>query len=257
MARKKAKHDRRHWHEEDQFWEAVRPVLFSRSRLEKASTEVPQIIELLEMEPGMSVLDSCCGVGRHTLELARRGFRVTGLDRTRSYLDEAARTLRDADLGAELCQGDIRSFHRARSFDVVLNLFTSFGYFEHPGDDDRVLANFYSSLKPGGQLLIEMAGKELVARDLQERIWHREEDAFLLEEPRVRPGWNWIDNRWIVVTNRKRVELELHLRLYSACELTGLIACAGFEEIEVFGDLEGSYYDDQAHRLVVTARKPE
>ena len=76
------------WHEQDQFWEMV--PLFGPDRLEMAPEEVEGVISLLGIEPGASVLDLCCGVGRHSLELARRGYRVTGVDRTASYLQTAS-----------------------------------------------------------------------------------------------------------------------------------------------------------------------
>jgi 2-polyprenyl-3-methyl-5-hydroxy-6-metoxy-1,4-benzoquinol methylase len=79
------------WHEQDTFWDTVAPVLFVERRWSDAPVEVEQVVSLLGIEPGARVLDLCCGVGRHSLELARRGFHVTGVDRTRPYLDRASR----------------------------------------------------------------------------------------------------------------------------------------------------------------------
>ena len=67
-------HETKCWHELDEFWNTVEPVLFSDRRMENAPVEVDRIINLLKMTPGQHVLDLCCGVGRHTLELARRGL---------------------------------------------------------------------------------------------------------------------------------------------------------------------------------------
>jgi len=79
------------WYEQDTFWETVAPTLFTQRRWEDAPAEVEQVVSLLGIESGAHVLDLCCGVGRHSLELARRGFQVTGVDRTRPYLDRASR----------------------------------------------------------------------------------------------------------------------------------------------------------------------
>ena len=76
------------WREEDSFWEIAGPVLFTEQRWEYAPREVGAMVSLLGLSPGARVLDMCCGVGRHSLEFARRGFRVTGVDRTGTYLDE-------------------------------------------------------------------------------------------------------------------------------------------------------------------------
>ena len=75
------------WHELDNFWESV--PLFTEQQLQKAAEEVEGVISLLELEPGASVLDLPCGVGRHSLEFARRGYPVTAVDRTASYLQTA------------------------------------------------------------------------------------------------------------------------------------------------------------------------
>ena len=78
------------WHEQDTFWDTVAPTMFTQQRWKDAPAEVKQVVSLLGIEPGVHILDLCCGVGRHSLELARRGFCVTGVDRTRPYLDRAS-----------------------------------------------------------------------------------------------------------------------------------------------------------------------
>src|SRR5206468_5375646 len=114
-----------------------------------------------------SVLDLCCGPGRHSLEFARHGFQVTGVDRTARYLDAARAAATGEGLTVEFVQGDMPHFQRPAAFDVALNLFTSFGYFEDEAEDLCVLRHLHTSLKPGGQVLLEMAGKEPLARDFQ------------------------------------------------------------------------------------------
>src|SRR5881628_13799 len=73
------------WHEQDEFWEAFGPTLFSERHWSTAPVEVDGIISLLRLQPGMSIVDLCCGPGRHSLEFARRGFQVTAVDRTTRY----------------------------------------------------------------------------------------------------------------------------------------------------------------------------
>ncbi|MHA2315746.1 MAG: class I SAM-dependent methyltransferase, partial [Candidatus Hermodarchaeia archaeon] len=77
------------WHEQDSFWETFAPVIFNKKVILAAPQEVEQLTNLLNLQQDSIICDMCCGVGRHSLELARRGFKVTGVDRTRSYLQEA------------------------------------------------------------------------------------------------------------------------------------------------------------------------
>jgi SAM-dependent methyltransferase len=243
------------WYDQDNFWETFESVLFDPQRLENTSAEVDDIIKLLDIKADSRILDLCCGIGRHTLELARRGFTITGVDRTRHYLDKAQKQAQRDNLKIEFIHSDMRQFKRSGSFDVVLNLFTSFGYFEDPEDDRKVISNINDSLKPGGKLLMEMMGKEVLARIFRERDWSEEDGYLLLQERKLNQNWGWIEVRWILIKDGQRSESTLSHRLYSAAELSSLLSNAGFSKTRVYGDLEGSEYDHQAKRLVVMGEK--
>lgn len=248
-------HKTKPWHEQDAFWETVAPVLFVQRRWSDAPVEVEQVVYLLGLGSGAHVLDLCCGVGRHSLELARRGFQVTGVDRTRLYLDRASRRAEAEGLKVEFVQSDMRTFCRPDAFDAVVNLFTSFGYFEDPEDDRQVAMNVYRSLKSGGAFLIDIVGKEVLARIFRERDWYEENGLLVLQERKVSKNWSWMESRWIMFKDNNRAELNLSHRIYSAVELASLLAECGFAHIDAYGNLEGIAYDHLARRLVVVARK--
>ncbi|HEY66101.1 MAG TPA: class I SAM-dependent methyltransferase [Caldilineae bacterium] len=246
------------WHDDDTFWEQMRDRMFHHKRWEATSVEIDHVLALLNLPAAATILDMPCGPGRHALELARRGFRVTGVDRTVAYLDEARERAQEAGVNVEWIKADMRDFHLPGMFDAAINLFTSFGYFEDPAEDRQVAENFFTSLKPGGQLLMDMMGKEVLARIFRERDWHEEEDGTLfLEERQVTQNWSWIENRWIAIRGRQRVEFHLGHRLYSAAELTALLTSVGFTNVSAYGSLAGDPYDHTARRLVVLAHKPE
>lgn len=243
------------WHEEDNFWETFAPVLFHPKRLEKTKEEVDNILSLLKINPPASLLDLCCGPGRHSLELARRGFSVTGVDRTKTYLEKARKLAKKEHLKAEFIQKDMRKFCKPNTFDVAINLFTSFGYFNDPKDDEKVLKNVHRSLKQKGIFLIDLMGKEVVARIFEERGWFEVEGSIILEERKVCKDWSWIENRWILIKDGKKEEYTVSHRLYSASELSALLRECGFESVKIYGDLAGAPYDHTAKRLVLVAHK--
>ncbi len=243
------------WHEEDSFWETAGLVLFTAARWENAPAEVEAMVALLGLSPGAKVLDLCCGVGRHSLELARRGFQVTGVDRTAAYLQEASARASQERLEVEFVQEDMRTFVRPEAFDGVINYFTSFGYFESEDEDRRVVENAFSSLRPGGLLLMDMMGKEILARIFSERGWREEDGMLILEERQVAPDWSTVYNRWVIIKDGERREVTLTTRQYSAAELCRLLKGCGFGRVEVYGDLSGAPYDMEARRLVVVAGK--
>jgi SAM-dependent methyltransferase len=244
------------WHEDDAFWETMAPFLFTERRFASAPEQVDRFLDLLALPPGAAILDLCCGPGRHALELARRGFAVTAVDRTAAYLARAREGARREDLDIEFVAEDMRRFTRAGAFDAVINMFTSFGYFEDPADDRRVLENTCLSLKAGGRLLIEMMGKEVLARIFCEHDWWEEDDGTLfLEERHLTEDWGGVRNRWILVREGRREDHTFNHRLYSAAELKALAKACGYPEIAIYGSLAGEKYDQKAGRLVAVACK--
>lgn len=244
------------WHEQEDFWEVTESLIFGEKRIEQASDETEQVISLMKLDPSMKVLDMCCGVGRHTIELARRGFDITGVDRTQRYLDRASAQAQEQRLDIKFVCEDMRKFCEPEKFDAAINLFTSFGYFDDPEDDKQAAVNIYKSLKPGGVLLIEMVGKEILARIFQSRDWHEQEDGtIVIEERSTARDWSWMENRWILLKGNQRIEQHFCHRIYSAVELKNLLLDCGFSSAQAFGSLDGSPYDHEAKRLAVVARK--
>jgi SAM-dependent methyltransferase len=243
------------WYEQDGFWETIAPAVFDSKRLLSAKQEVEQILSLLKLQPGTSICDLCCGPGRHSLELGRLGYSVTGVDRTGLYLEEAKKKADEQGLNIRFVQEDMRKFCEPDAFDAVINVLTSFGYFEDAADDKRVLENVYKSLKDGGTFLIDIMGKEVLARIFQEKRWREEDGLIILEEAKVSEDWGRIDSRWIIIRDDGREECRFSLRIYSADELGELLKGCGFRRVEVYGDLSGSPYDKTAQRLVLVSHK--
>ncbi len=245
------------WYENEAFWEDIAPVLFTQERLRQAGAEVEQILTLLDVSEGAAVLDLGCGSGRHSHEFAKRGFRVTGVDRTARYLDMARGKASEQGLEIEWVQADMREFVRENAFDVAVSLLTSFGYFADPADDRRTLENVLSSLAPRGRFIMDLMGKEVLARAYRQRDWHEEPDGtLLLEERSLTEDWSRIEARWIVLKGEQRREHRFVLRLYCAAELKAMFYNAGFSEVSVYGSLTGTRYDHEAERLILVARKP-
>ena len=247
--------DQSAWHNQDGFWELFEPFLFDQGRQAGAQAEVEYLIELLNITKGDRILDLPCGTGRHSLELARQGFQVVGVDRTVRFVEQARQGAVAEHLKVELLTGDMREFCRPESFDVALSLFGSFGYFEDEGDDRQVAQNMYASLRAGGRFLIETAGKEILARDFRERDWSEVGDTLVLSERRPLQNWRRMQTRWIVVRGGKRVEHTVSVRCYSAVELSSLLSDCGFAGVRVCGDLQGTDYGHHAKRLVVIGTK--
>ena len=243
------------WYNQDEFWELNEPVLFNIQRQSSAVTEVEKIVALLQLDERARILDLCCGIGRHSLEFAQRGFDVVGVDRTTAYIEKARKAASKQNLNAKFTVTDMRQYCEPNYFDVIVNLFGSFAYFEDQADDRKVVENMYASLRPGGQFLIETMGKEILARDFQAKDWAEVGDTLVLSEREITRNWERINTRWIIIKGGRRSEFNVSLRSYSAIELSSLLVECGFPEVSVYGDLEGAAYDRAAKRLVMIGRK--
>lgn len=244
------------WHDTDAFWEGFQEVMFSRRRWDLASDEIEGVIRLTGVRPRSRILDLCCGPGRHALALADRGFRVTGVDRTASYIEAAKANLSGAGAGAEFIVGDARTYRDPGAFDAAICLYTSFGYFESKDEDLRLLQNVCDSLKRDGAFVLDMNGKEVLQRVFVETSTEDLDDgATLTEERTVGPDWAWIENRWIVRRDTSEKEAVFRVRMYSGPDLSLALQTAGFADVELYGDWTGTPYDEDARRLIAVARK--
>jgi len=238
------------WFEDDAFWREMKPYMFDEARWTQGAEQVDAAVGLLGLAPGAHVLDLCCGPGRHSVALVARGFRVTGVDLNEAYLA----SLRAREPAVETVHADMREFRRERAFDGAINLFSSFGYFEDPADDARVLANVRASLRPGGRLLLDLMGKEVLAAKFEPRRWHQHDDgSILLEHRTLRDDWRFCDAHWILLRGDRRDEFRFTTRLFSGDELSALLRAAGFADVTLLGWYDGRPYDHEARRLLAVA----
>ena len=243
------------WFEEEAFWRELYPYMFPAERVAAAAAQVEQILTLSGCGTG-NILDLCCGPGRHAVEFARRGFEVTGVDRSQFLLERARERAAGAGVSVRWIAGDMRRFRLPGAFDLVCNLFTSFGYFESEVDNFRVLRRVYKNLAPGGVFVMEMLGKERLARAWQNVLTAEYADgAVLVQRPEVRDDWSRLRNSWTLLKDGTYRIYEFEHSIYSGRELKDLLLDAGFQDVRLYGSFEGARYDLEATRLIAIARK--
>ncbi len=241
------------WYENDRFWEKTYPFMFPDARIDGTAAEITDLLTLIEEAPG-DVLDLCCGPGRASVELARRGARVTGVDRSAFMLEKARARASAAAVDVEWVSSDMRDFVRPASYDLALSLFTSFGYFEAADDNVRVLENVHKSLRPGGRLVMDLINKERLARVFLAASCSESPDGQLMfERRRILPGWERIETTWYVLESGRYEAFTITHWLYSATELRGLLHAAGFTEVSLYGSYTGAPFVGDA-RLHLIAK---
>jgi SAM-dependent methyltransferase len=250
------------WFSDAAFWERFAPIMFDPERW----AEVPAVADGIEKLSGLSprsassgkaerrALDLCCGMGRVSVELASRGWKTTGVDITASYLDAARESAEDERVEIEFLQEDVRRFVRPSAFDVALNLYISFGYFDDPADDLLTARNARESLAPGGCFIVETLGKEVAVRDFTDGEWFERGGYTVLTEFSCVDSWAALRNRWILLKDGDRFERSFDQRLYSGTELRRLLRDAGFSSVDLYGEWDGSPYDEKARILIAVGR---
>jgi 2-polyprenyl-3-methyl-5-hydroxy-6-metoxy-1,4-benzoquinol methylase len=247
---------KKEWFDDDSFWRELYPFMFPEKRIADADEQVGKALALTKPEE-KSVLDLCCGPGRCSIALAKRGFRVTGVDRTTHLLKKARAKARTAHVKIEWVQKDMRDFVRPGSFALVLSMFTSFGYFDDRQEDMTVLENMFTSLQPGGACLIEVLGKERLAKILQSTTSTVLPDGtVLVERHEIFDDWTRVGNEWLVIRNGRVKSFKFHHTIYSGQELRDRMERVGFVAVKLHGNLDGDAYGPNAERLIAIGRKP-
>jgi 2-polyprenyl-3-methyl-5-hydroxy-6-metoxy-1,4-benzoquinol methylase len=240
---------------------------FERDWLDVVALEIPVeqtrlqadfLLERLALPPGARILDLACGHGRIAIELARRGFRVSGLDLSPRSLALAVEAAESEGLAIEWIEADMRDVPTG-GYDCVLSLYTAFGYFESEEENQRVLDATAAALAPGGQMLIDVVNLLGLAARYRQAFWEeRSGGVLLLQSHRfdVLRGRNVA--RWTFVRPEGvRNELVHSVRTYAPHELAAMLARAGLEVTGSWGGWDGSELEMASHRLILRARKPD
>ena len=229
--------------------------LFSAERAER---EVAFAEQALGLKPGARILDLCCGQGRHSVLLARRGFQVTGLDLNSAYLDLAQQAARRANVTLETVAADMRQIPFQDHFDAIVNMYSSFGYLESEADDLRVLESAARAIRPAGRLMLDMLNREWAVANYIQNDWHSGGDGTLyLERRDLDLASSRMHVKFTIVGPHggRRESIGHHIRLYTLTETTRLLQQVGLNVTGVFGGFDAEPYAIDTRRMIVLAQK--
>lgn len=139
-------------------------IVYKHRDVQGAYEEVRKMVDWLDLPKGAQILDLCCGTGRHSLALADFGYNVTGVDLSEVLLEQAVQS--DEEKRVRWIRGDMRNVPVEGPYDAIVNLFTSFGYFDTEDENVQVLREIRRVLKPGGVFIIDFLNPAYVERHL-------------------------------------------------------------------------------------------
>lgn len=245
--------DRNNWFED--FFHGVANDLWRKCvSPEQTSAEV----DFLEKTLGEKarLLDLPCGNGRHSLELARRGCHVTGVDLSREFVAEGKAAAKAAGLRAEFVTGDMRALRWRSEFDGVCCMGNSFGYLEYP-EMEKFIRGVERALKPGGRFVIETgAAAESLLPTLKERAWYQVDDILFAEEHRYLADISCLETEATFVRDGKSEVRKWWQWIYTVGEIRRLLGHGGLTIRELYGSHDGQPFKLGNPLLVVVAEKP-
>ena len=225
---------------------------------ELTELEADFIAKSLKLKKKSRILDLACGYGRHSLELADRGYEMVGLDLSMPLLQRALAKAQERSLNVKFIHGDMRELNFSGVFDGCFIWDTSLGYF-----DDRmnlrVLQGVQRGLKTGGRILIDVINRDYVVRQTPTRLWWEGKGCIFLEESEFEYQTSTLHAKrsYIYEDGTPPLEQNSYVRLYNVHELRQMLHVAGFKVLEVSGERhhKGYFLGAASRRIIVLAEK--
>ncbi len=212
------------------------------------------VLNNIDKEKVKTVLDMACGTGRHAIIFAKNGFNVTAVDLSENLLQLGKENAERAGVKIEFIQSDIREFYSDTKFDLVLNLFTSIGYFERDEENYYILEKAYKLLNDGGHFVLDYFNKEYVESHLVPQTID-EFDNTIIVQNRFISGERVI-KEITIDSNGKVNKFYESVRMFSYDELVNALKKAGFGIQKIFGDFDGNSFElETSPRIIIIANK--
>lgn len=217
--------------------------------------EVRFITQVLNINPGESILDLYCGYGRHAIELAKQGYSVTGVDATQDFLDIAVQKAQKANVSITFTQKDMRELDYESNFTAIINMFAAFGYFT---DDENanIIKLIAKALKPDGLFLIDLLNRDWMVRNNLNRYWrHPSGECVLSYKIELKNGIATMKRQLINQVTGAKTQYEFVLRAYSLPEMANIFSNSGLSILKTYGGFDGRAYSSETPRMIILAKK--
>jgi SAM-dependent methyltransferase len=251
-----------HQQTEEWFERWFRNPLYLKLYAHRDRTEAEHCVELILRAVASGprpaprhALDLACGPGRHSITLSRHGLRVTAVDLSPTLLGHALAAA--ANEGVEdhirFLRSDMRHISFHQEFDLAVQLFTSFGYFDSPADDFLVLERVRAALRPGGHYALDLLNEQHLRASLMNTSTKWVDDLEVVERRQIVD--DRVEKTIIIHTGAEQMEFHESVRLYSPEAIALMLADAGLVPVQWFGDYHGSAFHPQhSARMLVIAR---
>lgn len=204
---------------------------------------------------GKLILDAGCGIGRHSILLAKKGYNIVGIDSSELYIEIAKKKALELKLeNLEFIKKDMREPLGDSIFDGIINLWSSFGYF----DDEtnfKIILNFSNSLKKDGKFILDVENRDYIINHFIHETFKEKENVFILERRKFNAIKSVVSTHRIFLFKDQRKDYVRHLRIYTVTELSNILHNCKFHIDSILGDYDGSKFHQNSQRIIILARK--
>lgn len=221
---------------------------------EQTRAEVDFLVKILGVAPNARVLDVPCGNGRHSLELAKRGHKVTGVDLAEEFIEEARNSGKSAGADIEWVLSDMRKLRWNAEFDGAFCFGNSFGYLDH--EDTRIfLAALSRALKPGAKFVVEWGTAEAILPAFLARRWYEVGNILMLIDNRYDVSHSRLQTEYTFVRDGKLEKRNSSQAVYTVAEVGRMLQEAGLATVELYGSADREPFQLGSPRLILVAQK--
>ena len=231
------------------------------SWVEDTRRQVDFLVDKLELKGDERILDLACGFGRHSIELAARGFSVVGVDITKEYIDYANQTVRQENLDAEFILSDIRDVSFVNEFDVVINMGDgAIGYLENDTENLKIFDIVAKALKPKGKHFMDIMNADYAEHHFPCQLWDEGEKCLTLskfewnQETKIML-YGQVDYLYGKALSKPNIEQGNPTRLYSLSEIDSIMSERGLVVQDSFADFSGKKASMDSIQLMVYSRR--
>lgn len=226
-------------------------LLYCHRDMSEAKSFIALLKQTLQLPNGSKVLDVACGKGRHAITLNKLGFDVTGIDLSANSIAEAKKQENET---LHFAAWDMRNTYSKNNFDIVVNLFSSFGYFDDDADDSNAIKAMSNSLKPGGILILDYINTQFAITQMKPReIINRNEIQFHIQK-KVEAGF--IKKRIEFIANGENHCYEEQLKVINKATFEKMFQQNSLTIEHIFGDYSLQPFNPSASpRLILIGKK--
>lgn len=221
----------------------------------RTTREIDFILEQIELPAAVRLLDVGCGFGRHSLELAKRGFAVTAIDPAAAMIAAARERAAAAGVSIDFQQVAAETLDLKEMFEAAICLFTTLGQISTAGNNSGLVERAYAALKPGGAFVVEVPQRETAVSQLKPTDKFGEGERYTAVSRRYDAAGYIVTETFELISPEKRRTYCLQYRLYSRDELRSLLTAAGFTVTAMFGDYAGTPLSADSPTMVMIGRK--